>query len=67
MKERLMRMPEVSARTGLSGATVYKQIAIGRFPKPIKLTHHASGWVESEIEAWIAARMQERDDSLNPK
>ncbi len=32
----------------------------GRFPKPVKFGSR-NAWLASEIEAWIAARKQERD------
>lgn len=30
-------------------------------PAPIKLGESASGWLLSEVEAWIATRREERD------
>jgi prophage regulatory protein len=36
-------------------------MAEGTFPKPVKLGPKAVGWVEEEIDAWIRARMAERD------
>jgi prophage regulatory protein len=31
------------------------------FPKPVKIGHGSVAWVESEVDAWISARMAERD------
>jgi prophage regulatory protein len=46
---------------GLRQSTVYRLIAIGRFPKQIKLSEHASVWIEGEIEDFMIARIAERD------
>jgi prophage regulatory protein len=33
----------------------------GRFPKRVRLAESTVAWVESEIDAWSAARVRERD------
>jgi prophage regulatory protein len=40
---------------------LHRLIKNGRFPKPIKLGPATNGWLESEIDAWIALRASERD------
>ena len=54
----ILRLPEVKARTGLSRSTIYLRIAEGKFPPPINLGERSVGWVESEIDAWIAKRIE---------
>ncbi|MYC89167.1 MAG: AlpA family transcriptional regulator [Gemmatimonadales bacterium] len=54
---RLLRLPEVMARTGLSRATIYALMAEGRFPRQVRIGARAVGWVEAEIEAWIQERI----------
>ena len=61
LSEKLMRLREVRRRTGKSRSGIYRGIADGTFPAPVKLGERASAWVESEIEAWIADRIAERD------
>ena len=45
----------------------YSQVHIGRlekaglFPRRVKLGPRRVGWVESEIDAWCQARIDERD------
>ena len=56
----ILRLPEVKARTGLSRSTIYLRIAEGVFPGPISLGARSVGWVESEIDAWIAQRIEQR-------
>lgn len=52
--EAVLRLPEVIALVGLSRASVYAKVAQRRFPAPIKLTRHASGWRVGDIRAWLA-------------
>jgi prophage regulatory protein len=58
---RYIRLPEVCARVGLKRSTVYRLISLGRFPKHIKLSEHASAWIEGEIDDFMMARIAERD------
>jgi prophage regulatory protein len=55
---RFLRLPEVKRLTGLSGSTIYEQIAKGEFPRSYKLTSngYAVGWRSDELEAWQRAR-----------
>jgi len=55
----ILRLPAVRLRTGLSRSTIYLRIAQGTFPAPVSLGARAVGWVESEIDAWIARRIAE--------
>jgi prophage regulatory protein len=57
---RILRLPEVMARVGLKRASIYQHIAAGTFPKQIALGVRAVGWLESEIDAWLTVRVQER-------
>lgn len=56
----IMRLPEVAAVCGKSRAAIYKAIRKGEFPKQVKLSARASGWVRCEIEAWVKSRMAAR-------
>ena len=50
--ERLLRLPEVMERSGLSRSSIYRHIARGAFPVPV----HVGGvsvWPNSEFESWI--------------
>lgn len=57
----VLRMPELTSRTGLARSTVYKLIQSGEFPKPVKLTRRAVGWLEEDIERFIAQRRNAGD------
>jgi len=54
--EKILRMPQVKDCTGLSRTGIYDRIARGAFPAPISLGTRSVGWLESEVEAWIAHR-----------
>lgn len=66
---RLIRLKEVIDTTGLARSTIYKYIADGIFPKPVNLaptgidmpSTRGVGWIDSEVEDWILARIEERD------
>lgn len=56
-KESLLRLPSVTARTGLARSTLYKLVAMGVFPKPYSLVGRTVAWRESEVDAWIGSRI----------
>jgi prophage regulatory protein len=50
----ILRLATVRERTGLSRATIYRKMQSAAFPRPYQLSLRAVGWLESDIEAWIA-------------
>jgi len=54
-RDTLEPLPNVLARVSLAKPTIYKLIAKGEFPRPIKIGR-ASRWRASDIDAWIAAQ-----------
>ena len=61
MLRRILRLPQVVEATGETRSTIYKRIAEGEFPKPVKLGAKSVGWVEDEIAAYNEARIAQRD------
>lgn len=59
---RILRMPTVTERVGLKRTTIYDMIRTGKFPKPVPLNDKSVGWLESEIDEWIASRVAVRDE-----
>ena len=59
----ILRRKQVEERTGLSRSTIYLRIQEGTFPRPVNLGARAVGWLENEIEAWLAARVEIRNNS----
>jgi len=58
---RLIRLKDVKHVTGLGRSTIYKYIEDGVFPKSVSLGERAVAWVESEVMAWVMARIEARD------
>lgn len=56
-RDRLLKAPEVVARTTLSRAALYQAIAAGAFPRPVRLSANRVAWPESHVDAWIAAKV----------
>jgi prophage regulatory protein len=54
---RTLRLRDVETKVGLRRSTIYSLAQQGQFPKPIKLSVHASGWLESELDAWLNERL----------
>jgi prophage regulatory protein len=53
MSNKILRRPEVTAKTGLSRSTIYARVAQGTFPPALNLGPNTVGWLEADIEAWI--------------
>jgi len=56
----ILRLPEVMKRVGICRASIYQHMAAGVFPKTISLGARSVGWLEHEIDAWLAAKIQAR-------
>lgn len=53
---RILRDPDVLARTKLSRVQRWRRVRKGTFPAPVQLGPNSIGWYEDEIEAWLAER-----------
>ena len=59
--QKLIDFTEVRSRTGLmSKATYWRLRRAHSFPDPIAISPRRKAWLESDINAWIAARTSER-------
>lgn len=58
MSHRILRLPAVKSRTGLSRSTIYLHIANKQFPAPISLGARAVGWLEQDIDAWLIEKVE---------
>lgn len=56
--QRIYRLRDLPAVTGLSKSTLYEMMARGEFPKPIKLARRAVGWRSDAVEQWLDEREQ---------
>lgn len=51
--DRLLRLREVTALVGLGSSTIYRKLAAGEFPQPVRLGPSSVRWRESEVQRWI--------------
>ncbi|WP_244746207.1 helix-turn-helix transcriptional regulator [Paraburkholderia terricola] len=67
LKDVVLRIKELTHKTGLARSTIYDKLSPSSkrfdatFPKPIRLGMSSVGWLESEVEAWIASRALARN------
>jgi prophage regulatory protein len=54
--DRIVRELECHQRSGLSRSTRWRLERAGLFPRRRRVSPGCSGWLESELAAWIAAR-----------
>ena len=55
---RLLRLPVVAARVGLSATTIWRQRRRGQFPDPVRISPGCVAWREADVESWIASRSE---------
>lgn len=56
----IIRLPATIQKTGLSRSTIYALLKAGKFPAKIKLSERTIGFLESEIDQWLADKAAER-------
>lgn len=56
--KRLIRRKEVEGRTGLGASSIYAMMKKGKFPQCLNLSERRVAWVESEVDQWIALRIE---------
>ncbi|MFN7040873.1 MAG: helix-turn-helix transcriptional regulator [Acidovorax temperans] len=54
--DRLIRLPEVLRLTGMCRSALYNQMALGQFPRSIKIGPRAASWSLNEVRRWIGSR-----------
>ena len=62
----VIRRSKLEERLGLSRSSIYKMMADGRFPRPIKLGQRSVGCRTAEIERWLD-EMQEASNEFSLK
>jgi len=53
----MLRLSQVMELTGLGKTKIYELQSLGEFPMRIKITSHSVGWVEEDIQGWLARRV----------
>lgn len=63
----ILRRKQVEARTGLSRSSIYAKLRHNpkrpgdydpTFPKPVSVGAKAVGWIEAELDEWLAAQVE---------
>lgn len=57
LTNKIIRLPQVRGMVGLGTTAIYDKMKKNDFPKQIKIGR-LSGWVESEVQAWINERIR---------
>ena len=52
----LARLPVVLKMTGLGRSTIYRWIADGSFPRPVRLGPRAVAWRWADLDRWTRSR-----------
>ena len=55
---RIISLREVLSRTSMSRSAVYALQKQGEFPKSVSITERRVGFVESEIDDWLKAKIE---------
>ena len=56
LSDALLRIKTVEHATGLSGATIYRKLRAGDFPKPVRMGARCTRWKAADVRAWIQAQ-----------
>jgi len=62
-ERRLLRLPQVIERVGLSRTHIYRMVEAGAFPKPCKPSPSVSCWDSVEIDAFIEGLRERRGEA----
>jgi prophage regulatory protein len=55
----LLRLPQVRQVVPLSRSEIYRRIAVGKFPKPIKLGARVVAWDFDEVQAYVREKLSD--------
>lgn len=58
MSHKIVRLPTVKDKTGLSRSTIYLRISKNEFPAPISLGGRAVGWIEKDVDDWVLEKIK---------
>ena len=57
---RMLRLAQVINMTGLGKTKLYELQSEGDFPMRVHITPHTVGWIEHEVQMWLANRAAAR-------
>ena len=56
----ILRKRDVASKVGLSAVHIMRLVKAEKFPEPVRLGPASIGWIESEVDQWIADRASQR-------
>ena len=56
---RMLRLPDVIRKTGLSRSQIYRLVDMGSFPGQVHLGERTAAWIEAEVEQWLTERINQ--------
>ena len=62
----ILRLPQVCRITGLCRSMIYQLESQRRFPCRVRIGARAVGWVESEVQGWVAQRIKHHRAATAP-
>jgi prophage regulatory protein len=60
-RDKLVRLPEVEALTGLKKSTLYLLMRRGQFVPSVRVTERCVAWPESKVLQWVQDRIAASD------
>lgn len=54
----ILRLPQVCKAAGLGRSMIYQLESERRFPWRVRIGARAVGWVEAEVQIWLAGRVE---------
>ncbi len=54
----MARVNTVARLCAVSKATVWRKVAAGQFPRPVKLSERITAWRMADVNAWLASKAQ---------
>ena len=60
MNTRILKWQDLAPIVGCSRVTIWRMEKAGDFPKRIRISAQTVGWLEHEVEQWLADRMANR-------
>ena len=56
LPDALLKVQTVCAVVGLSSPTIYRKVATGDFPEPVRLGARCTRWKSGDVQVWLAAQ-----------
>lgn len=66
-RDRLLRLPDVEAATGLKKSTLYLLMKRAEFPRCVQVTPRCVAWPESAVLQWVQDRIADATTPQAPQ